>query len=263
MSSIRDAGVVTRRQIETLAEAQRTGEAFAVQLSRLGDQATVLELQKEVETTRKKLQHDDLELAQRTTTGDQAQRVIEALRDAALHVVTARVKEIEPLLSDIYSRIDVHPAFRAVRFLASVTRGRGQLSTVVSDPLTAVESDSPGAVLSSSQINALAVCVFLSINLGIARPPLEAAILDDPLQSLDDINLLGLVDLLRRIKDQRQIFVSTHDLRFGNLLARKLRPRSSGQRTVVIELEAWSRTGPIVRTREIRGDPAPIRLVAA
>ena len=173
------------------------------------------------------------------------------------------MKEIEPLLNDIYSRIDVHPAFRVVRFFASVVRGRGQLAAVVSDPLSDVESDSPATVLSSSQLNALAVCTFLSLNLGVSSPPLESAILDDPLQSLDDINLLGLIDLLRRTKDQRQLFVSTHDKRFGKLLARKLRPGSSEQRTIVIELDGWSRTGPIVIKRDVHCDPVPLRLMAA
>jgi hypothetical protein len=80
---------------------------------------------------------------------------------------------------------------------------------------------------------------------------------------LDDVNLLGLVDLLRRMKDQRQICVSTHDARFGNLLARKLRPRSAADRTIVIELEGWSRTGPVVTVRNIPGDPKPLRLIAS
>jgi hypothetical protein len=112
-------------------------------------------------------------------------------------------------------------------------------------------------------MNALAVCTFLSLNLGVSRPPLDTAILDDPLQSLDDINLLGLIDLLRRTKDQRQLFVSTHDARFGQLLARKLRPGSSKKRTVVIELEGWSRTGPTITARDVHCDPVPLRLVAA
>jgi DNA repair exonuclease SbcCD ATPase subunit len=244
-----------------LATAQRTGEAFALRLSQVGDQAAIQELQREVETTRLKLQNEDREIQKRAATGEQAQRVIEALREAAFRVVTERVKEIEPLLSDIYSRIDAHPAFRVVRFLVSVSRGRGQLETVVSDPLSQVQSDSPATVLSSSQMNALAVCTFLSLNLGVLRPPLDTAILDDPLQSLDDINLLGVIDLLRRTKDQRQLFVSTHDVRFGQLLARKLRPGSSGQRTVVIELEGWSRTGPSVTARDVNCDPVPLRLV--
>lgn len=79
-------------------------------------------------------------------------------------------------------------------------------------------------VLSSSQMNALAVSIFLSLNLGTTALPLDMVVLDDPLQSLDDVNLLGVSDLLRRIKDRRQLFVSTHDVRFSHLLQRKLRP---------------------------------------
>lgn len=263
LPSVVAAVMSTNRRIDDLAAAQRIGEEFALRLSQTGDLSTIHELQREIESLRVKLQQEDTELAQRAATGEQAQQVIQALREAASRVVTERVKEIEPLLSDFYSRIDVHPAFRAVRFLASVVRGRGQLAAVVSDPISEVECDSPATVLSSSQMNALAVCTFLSLNLGVSSPPLESAILDDPLQSLDDINLLGLIDLLRRTKDQRQLFVSTHDVRFGNLLARKLRPGSSEQRTVVIELDGWSRRGPIVTTRDVHCDPVPLRLMAA
>lgn len=260
-STLNDARSAAQRQSDDLGAAQTTGEAFALRLSHIRDAAAIDELQKEIAIAQAKLSDEDAQLHQRVATGEQAQQVIEALRLATSQVVTARVKEIEPLLSDIYSRIDVHPAFRVVRFLASVVRGRGQLSTVVSDPLSEVESDSPEVVLSSSQMNALAVCTFLSLNLGVLRPPLQAAILDDPLQSLDDINLLGLIDLLRRTKDQRQLCVSTHDLRFGELLARKLRPRSADQRTLVIELQGWGRQGPQVAIRDIHCDPFPLRLL--
>lgn len=262
-SSLREIAAGIVRQIQTLAAAQTTGEAFALRLSLAGEQAAIQELQQEIVTGRVRLQLEELDLQHRAAAGEQAKEVIEGLREATSRVVTERVREIEPLLGEMYSRIDVHPAFRAVRFLASVVRGRGQLSTVVSDPLSEVECDAPGLVLSSSQMNALAVCTFLSLNLGVGRPPLEAAILDDPLQSLDDINLLGLIDLLRRTKDQRQLCVSTHDVRFGSLMARKLRPRSADQRTVVIELDGWTRTGPSVSTREVACDPSPLRLIGS
>lgn len=189
--------------------------------------------------------------------------MIEALREAGSAVVQERLRQIAPILQDIYTRIDPHPAFRIVTFLSRIVRGKGQLSTVVSDPIEQKDSNLPSAVLSSSQVNALAVSVFLALNIGVPSLPLSAAILDDPLQSLDDINLLGLVDLLRRTKDKRQLFVSTHDARFGSLMARKLRPRTSDERTMVIELEGWSRKGPIVSTREVQSDPVPLRLVAA
>jgi DNA repair exonuclease SbcCD ATPase subunit len=111
-------------------------------------------------------------------------------------------------------------------------------------------------------MNALAVSVFLALNIGIPRPPLPIAMLDDPLQSLDDINLLGLIDLFRRTKNNRQFFVSTHDSRFGALLSRKLRPANQEGRTIVIELDGWARTGPNVMIRDVKCDPVALRLVS-
>ena len=263
LSAVNQAVEKTQQEVAEFTTMQKSGEAFAFRISQAGDQATIQELQREIEASRAKLLEEEHGLASREETGELAQQMIAALREAAFSVVTERVKEIEPLLIDIYSRIDVHPTFRLVNFLASVMRGRGQLSTVVYDPIRKIECTSPGTILSSSQINALAVCIFLSLNLGVSQPPLETVILDDPLQSLDDINLLGLFDLLRRTKEQRQLCVSTHNARFGTLLARKLRPRSPDQRTIVIELDGWSRTGPTVTTRDVNSDPVPLRLVAS
>ncbi|CAN5532686.1 hypothetical protein BH24ACT24_BH24ACT24_00550 [soil metagenome] len=111
-------------------------------------------------------------------------------------------------------------------------------------------------------MNALAVSVFLALNLGVRTLPMQAVILDDPLQSLDDVNLLGLIDLLRRTKDQRQLLVSTHDERFGRLLARKLRPVQDEQRTRVIELSGWGPGGPVIREEDSARDPELLRIAA-
>jgi hypothetical protein len=166
-------------------------------------------------------------------------------------------------LQSTYARIDPHPAFTSVEFLSSIVKGRGLLSTVIRDSVGDKSSIYPSAVLSSPQVNALAVSIFLSFNLGIANPPLSTVLLDDPLQSLDDVNILGLVDLRRRAKEQRQLRVSTHDVRFATLPPRKLRPVAKDGRTIVIELDGWTRQGPTVKTREIRSDPAPLWLIAS
>ena len=102
---------------------------------------------------------------------------------------------------------------------------------------------------------------FLSMNLGMHDLPLDCAILDDPLESLDDVNLLGLTDLLRRIKGRRQLIISTHDNRMGQLLERKLRPVSSGDRTIVIEFLNWDREGPEIRQRTL-SPGEKVRIVA-
>jgi DNA repair exonuclease SbcCD ATPase subunit len=256
--AVAEAETLTKR----LSELQQIGESFALRLAQSSVAASIEELNREANTLRKDIATRDKSIAARIGTGDLAQSVIEALREAASAVVEERLREINPLLQKIWSRIDPHPAFRLVSFFSQIFRGKGQLSTIVSDPMEDKRCEFPAAVLSSSQVNALAVSVFLALNVGIPKPPLPVAILDDPLQSLDDINLLGLVDLFRRTKDSRQFLVSTHDARFGELLSRKLRPGDQSRRTVVIELDAWNRLGPTVLTRDIKSDPVPLRLVS-
>ena len=260
--AIEQAVEVGKTLIEYLSNLQKIGEFFALGLAQSSTVAGVEELQREASALRNDVEVRQKSIAARTRTGDLAQNVIEALREAVSRVVEERLKSINPLIQNIWTRIDPHPAFRVVRLLSEVFKGKGQLSTVISDPINDKTSASPGTVLSSSQVNALGVSVFLALNLGSPRPPLPIAILDDPLQSLDDINLLGLVDLLRRTKDSRQLLVSTHDSRFGDLLARKLRPADGSGRTLVIELEGWARIGPRVRIREVNPDPVPLRLVS-
>jgi DNA repair exonuclease SbcCD ATPase subunit len=256
--SVAKAETLTKR----LSELQQLGESLALRLAQSSAMATIDELRREANTLRHDITGREKSITARTRTGDLAQSVIEALRDAASAVVEERLREINPLLQNIWARIDPHPAFRFVSFFSQVFRGKGQLSTIVSDLIEDKKCELPAAVLSSSQVNALAVSVFLALNIGIPKPPLPVVILDDPLQSLDDINLLGLIDLFRRTKNQRQFLVSTHDARFGELLSRKLRPGDQSGRTVVIELDAWSRVGPTVVTRDVKCDPVPLRLVS-
>ena len=112
-------------------------------------------------------------------------------------------------------------------------------------------------------MNVLAVSVFLALNLGIPTLSLNVAILDDPLQSLDDLNLLGLIDLLKRMRERRQLMVSTPSSRFASLLERKLRPVSDSQRTILLELSGWGSEGARVVQRDIAPDVVPIRLAVA
>ena len=248
--------------LTSVIESQKRGESLALRLAQSSALATIEDLRREAETLRHEEEDREKVVVARNQTGDLAQRIIEALREAASAVVQERLREIGPLLQGIWTRIDPHPAFRVVSFLSQVFRGKGQLFTRVSDPVEEKESEIPASVLSSSQLNALAVSVFLALNIGVPKPPLSVAMLDDPLQSLDDVNLLGLVDLFRRTRGRRQLIVSTHDGRFGNLLCRKLRPTTDDSRTMVIELDGWSRQGPSVTVREIMRDPVALRLVS-
>jgi predicted ATPase len=208
------------------------------------------------------LASQQIALLKREKTSATTRLLIEQLRNARSRVAVDKLSEIEPLLQRIFARIDPHPTFRVVKFATDVIRGKGQLDAEIHDSAENKSTKAPETVFSSSQLNALAVSVFLSFNLALPNLPLQAAMLDDPIQSLDEINLLGLVDLLRRTKDRRQIVVSTHDVRFGRLLARKLRPANNAQSTSVIELRGWKRTGPDVLQYPVEADVTPLRLAA-
>lgn len=250
------------KTIVALSRQQESGEQLALRLAQAAELARRGELEEEISKVREEVEHFDKLLVSRSKTGELAGRILDGLRDATYFVVKERLRRIEPLLKRIYATIDPHPMFRGVSFLTRFTRGRGRLDTQINDPLADLSSDSPRTVLSSSQMNALAVAIFLAFNLGVKSLPLQTAMLDDPLQSLDDVNLLGLVDLLRRVKEQRQLIISTHDSRFGSLLERKLRPIREGQRTMVIEFDGWSREGPTILWREVARDLKPLRIVA-
>ena len=133
--------------------------------------------------------------------------------------------------------------------------------TELEDKVASIEGSVPGQVLSSSQLNVLAVVTFMAMNLSAGSLPLDLAALDDPLQSLDNVNLLGLADLLRRTRARRQLMVSTHDDRLAGLLQRKLRPIGNDQRTTVITFDGWDRRGPRVLVRDLEPDVTPLRLV--
>lgn len=251
-----------RRVESTVAEFSelvRAGERIGLQVARRGELARRTEIEREIEGRRVKYGELDAEVRRRERAGELASRMLAALRDAAYAVVAARLDDVGKVFQRIYSRVDPHPSFRAVKFLSKMAYGRGRVSTRVEDEVAGVGSDSPAHVLSSSQLNAMAVSIFLALNLGLRSMPLRLAILDDPLQSLDDINLLGLVDLLRRARDHRQLLVSTHDARFGALLARKLRPIGDG-RTRFVQLTGWNREGPVIAQDNLSEMAGPLRI---
>ncbi|EPA3422803.1 AAA family ATPase [Yersinia enterocolitica] len=63
--------------------------------------------------------------------------------------------------------------------------------------------------MSSGQLSALSLAFFLSLNKVYAQSPF--VLIDDPAQSLDDINVASLSDLLRSELKNRQLFLSSHE----------------------------------------------------
>lgn len=160
-------------------------------------------------------------------------------------VTQRRLRRILPTVQDIYWRLDPHPSFTTFDFDLTVYRERGIATPVVKDVEGEAHGD-PLLVFSSSQANVAALSYFLALGWAAGESALPFVLLDDPLQSMDDVNALGFADLCRHIRRQRQLIVSTHERRLGSLLQRKLAPRLPGERTAVVEFKAWTREGPVI-----------------
>lgn len=74
---------------------------------------------------------------------------------------------------------------------------------------TAEYSDHDAMLSSSGQISALSLAFFLSLNRVYSSVPI--IMIDDPSQSLDEINIASLTDLLRCELKDRQLIVSSHE----------------------------------------------------
>ncbi len=250
------ARAATMRQLREQGEQLSLGLARAAETSRRVDlNERLVQISADIDQRRKTIDA-------RQATRALGSSVLDALRNASSEVVTHKVERIEPLLRRIFATMDPHPSLRVASFLTETQRGRGHLWTELDDPTGNVKVRDPATVLSSSQLNVLAVAIFLSLNLAIPTLPLQLVALDDPLQSLDNVNLLGLADLLRRVKATRQVIVSTHDDRLTELLERKLRPVGPDERTIRIDLQGWTPDGPSVSSIDVTPDVAPLRLVA-
>jgi DNA repair exonuclease SbcCD ATPase subunit len=176
-----------------------------------------------------------------------------ALQRAAVRAVTSLTEErfdvLRPVIQDIYGRLDPHPTFTRLRFAVEVYRERGIASPQVDDAHAGVEAD-PLLIFSSSQANVVALSAFLALGWASGKDSMPFLLLDDPLQSLDDVNALGFADLCRHMRGRRQLIVSTHDERLASLLTRKLAPRDAATRSRVLHFVAWNRGGPIIETSD-------------
>ena len=187
---------------------------------------------------------------QRAETANQAASLLhEAASGARLDVVRSEFARLAPIAQNVFSRLDPHPTFTELELETDVLRSASTATARVRDVTQGVAAD-PMVIFSSAQANIAAISYLIALNWTTAsRVPV--LMLDDPLQAMDDINVLGFADLCRHLRVGRQVIVSTHERRFAQLLERKLTPHNDRDRTIVHEFVGWERSGPIVKERSI------------
>lgn len=107
------------------------------------------------------------------------------------------------------------------------------------------EGGTPGVMLSSGNLNTAALTLFLALHLSV-QPKLPWLVLDDPVQSMDDVHIAHFAALLRTLSKEhgRQIIVAVHDRALFDYLALELSPafRTDELITIVLERSSAGRT---------------------
>jgi exonuclease SbcC len=150
------------------------------------------------------------------------------------------------LINNIYRKIDPHPTFKKVKFECIFSdTDKPRLEVYLCD--TNERRIAPNLYFSAAQLNILSLSIFLARALHVEHEgsPVETILIDDPIHSMDSINILSTIDLLRNISTQfgRQIILSTHDENFFELLKTKLPPNS--YRSKFIKLESYGKVARI------------------
>lgn len=95
----------------------------------------------------------------------------------------------------------------------------------------------PRAMLSAGNLNTAALTLFLALHLSV-KPALPWLLIDDPVQSMDEVHIAQFAALLRTLSKQhgRQIVVAVHEKPLFDYLALELSPAFQGDRLITIDI---------------------------
>ena len=110
------------------------------------------------------------------------------------------------------------------RLLQSYQGGQG---VVMESDGKAIRFTAPGGehdvlyTMSSGQLSAVLLAFSLALNKIYAGEKFSTVLIDDPIQCMDDINMISFVELLRREFEKSQIILSTHEDTFSSYIRYK------------------------------------------
>lgn len=104
----------------------------------------------------------------------------------------------------------------------------------------------PGAMLSSGNLNTAALTLFIALHLAVPKD-LPWLILDDPVQSMDDVHIAHFAALLRTLSKEhgRQVVIAVHDRQLFEYLKLELSPAFPDDSLLTLELSRGPRRDSI------------------
>jgi DNA repair protein SbcC/Rad50 len=166
--------------------------------------------------------------------------VARSLADEARGARTAIVRkvfndELNAIWRDLFIRLAPEEAFVPAFALPASSSGpvEAVLETIYRD---GGRGGDPRAMLSAGNLNTAALTLFLALHLSVA-PTLPLLMIDDPVQSMDEVHIAQFAALLRTLKGaDRQVIIAVHERALFEYLSLELSPAFNGDRLMTIEL---------------------------
>lgn len=159
---------------------------------------------------------------------------VERTKREVLH--TAIAQGLNHVWADVFQRL-----VRGERFEPRVSDPRLYRRRLQLDIQAVIEGSDcvmkPGAVLSSGNLNTYALSLFLALNI-LDRSGLPICVLDDPVQSMDEVHVVNFASLVRTIcRDVgRQVVVAVHERALFDYLTLELLPSTPDETLLAVEI---------------------------
>ncbi|MRW87535.1 AAA family ATPase [Pseudoduganella sp. FT26W] len=222
-------------QVERIASSRiRAGSELDMRIRDLAQIATLRSARSETVTRIKKLE-DGLKEIDNTRT--RSKKISEAASKVRSDIVTKVFNtSLNKAWRDLFMRLAPSEQFvPAFRLPAS---NNGKVEAILETlHRSGKASGSPGAMLSQGNLNTAALTLFLALHLSVpVRMPL--LLLDDPVQSMDDVHIAQFAALLRSLSKglNRQIVIAVHERALFEYLSLELSPAFPGDSLVTVEI---------------------------
>ena len=232
--------------------------------ARLANRKEVVELQKERELTLKRrtgvtraITESQERLGRLKRSKEMADLRIRQVRELVNRVRKTRTQIIRQVFSDalntvwrdLFVRLAPDEPFVPAFALPNVQAGPVE-AVLETHYRTGGKGGNPRSMLSAGNLNTAALTLFLALHLSV-KPTLPWLVIDDPVQSMDEVHVSQFAALLRTLSKEhgRQIILAVHEKSLFDYLALELSPAFKSDRLITVEIGRAS-SGETVLTYE-------------
>lgn len=201
--------------IINLRESFSTYNSYIENSKTLNDKKlSILSYEKQIDTKNKEL-NDGIKMSQ---------MLKDALDDSLIYFSELASTNINSkVLNDMFMYIEPHLTYDEISFKVDLD-GKSKGIYIQTKSNKFKDNNTPIYYLSEAQINILSICIFLAKHAKNIDSEFNTIIIDDPVQSMDDLNSYALIDLCKIFSRRfnKQIIITTHNRSFYNLFRDKL-----------------------------------------